>query len=117
MRAGADPLDAALLRILAAAGFYMVTAFIPYRAFHSPVPIDRSHLVRIVGSGIVGMGFGTTFLLIGLKGDNAGVTATLMSLSPVLILPILWVVSRQCPPLLSWVGAIMASIGSALLFA
>ncbi len=116
MQAGADPIDAAGLRIGAAAFCYLILGFFPLAVTRAQASITRDDVVRTVSSGILGMGLGTTFLLIGLRASNAGVAATLMSLSPVLILPLLWIISRQPPTLFSWVGAACAAIGSALLF-
>ena len=46
---------------------------------------------------------------------DAAVVATLSSMTPVALLPLIWIVTRQRPALLAWVGAGLAGLGTALL--
>ena len=62
------------------------------------------------------MGVGMTLVQFALIGAKAGVVATLSSMSPVLILPVLWGLYRRRPAAGAWLGAVMAVTGSALLF-
>ncbi len=74
----------------------------------------RYHLVLIV-SGIFGMVVGMTLVLYALGNGDAGVTTILSATTPVMLLPIIWVVSRRRPPAGAWVGAAITVIGTALL--
>ena len=62
------------------------------------------------------MVIGMTLLLFALQGGKVGIVSTLSALSPVLILPVLWVVTGERPPAASWAGALIAVTGMALIF-
>ena len=67
-------------------------------------------------SGMVGMALGMTFLLIALAHGPAGLVSTLSATSPILILPILWGVTKEAPALGAWLGALLAVAGAACIF-
>ena len=67
-------------------------------------------------SGFLAMAVGMTLVLFALSGGQVGVVTTLSSTSPILILPVLWVATRQRPPLGAWIAAVMVVIGSVLIF-
>ena len=68
-----------------------------------------------VFGGVLGIGLGMTLFLIALTLTDAAVVATLSSMTPVALLPLIWIVTRQRPALLAWVGAGLAGLGTALL--
>ncbi|WP_109445471.1 DMT family transporter [Azospirillum sp. TSH64] len=72
-------------------------------------------MLQIAGNGLLGVGLGMTLLLVGLAHGNAGVVATLSALSPVLILPMMWLLTGQRPSLGAWAGAAVAVAGVALI--
>ncbi len=67
--------------------------------------------------GVLGMGIGMTLLLYALAGENLAIVATLSALSPVMILPVLWLATGARPSATSWAGALTAVAGMALIFA
>ena len=71
---------------------------------------------QIAASGVIAMVIGMTLLLFALQGGKVGIVSTLSALSPVLILPVLWVVTGERPPAASWAGALIAVTGMALIF-
>ena len=62
------------------------------------------------------MALGMSLLLYAYGKGNAGIAATLSSMSPVLVLPIIWMITRQMPSGGAWTGALVCVAGSALLF-
>lgn len=82
---------------------------------------DRAKLTpRLLGvvflSGTIGMAIGKTLVLASLTEGDAGVVSVLVSTSPVLQLPIIWLVTRERPAGGAWAGAALAVIGTALIF-
>jgi drug/metabolite transporter (DMT)-like permease len=66
-------------------------------------------------SATIAMGVGMTLILQALKTGPANLVGLFSSLSPVLLLPLLWVIYRRRPALGAWCGAVMAVLGSALI--
>lgn len=114
MEAGVDPVAASVLRVGMAFVALAVSVVIQYRGWPAMPPARM--MGQIALSGFLGMGVGMTLVQFALIGTSAGVVATLSSTSPVLILPILWLIYRRRPAVGAWVGAILAVSGAAILF-
>ena len=70
---------------------------------------------HIWASATIAMGVGMTLILQALKTGPANMVGLFSSLSPVLLLPLLWGVYRRRPAAGAWFGAAMAVLGSALI--
>jgi drug/metabolite transporter (DMT)-like permease len=70
---------------------------------------------HVWASATIAMGLGMTLILQALKTGPANLVGLFSSLSPVLLLPLLWVVYRRRPAWGAWCGAAMAVLGSALI--
>ncbi len=112
---GADPVAAAAVRVGAAGVLLWAGLLLPGEHAALKGAFQPRILAMIAGNGLLGLGLGATLLLIGLKYGNAGVVATLSATSPVLILPMLWVLTRQAPRPGAWIGAAVALIGVMLI--
>ena len=66
--------------------------------------------------GFMGMGVGMTMLIIALKDGNPGVISTLSSTMPIMIIPILWVVTKNYAGHLAVVGATLTCVGTGIIF-
>ena len=66
--------------------------------------------------GFMGMGVGMTMLIYALKYGNPGVISTLSSTMPIMIIPILWVVTRNYAGHLAVVGATLTCVGAGIIF-
>ena len=62
------------------------------------------------------MALGMSLLLIALKNADAGIVATLSSTSPILILFLIWLLTKKIPSLGAWFGTILAIMGTGLIF-
>jgi len=71
----------------------------------------------IFGSAAVAMALGMTLILQAMKHGQAGLVAVLSSVTPILILPVLWLVYRRRPAVGAWLGAVLAVAGTALILA
>jgi drug/metabolite transporter (DMT)-like permease len=114
-----DPIVASAIRVSIAALALWLIMLIP--GPWTPTPAQSAarltpRLVFIIGlSGFLGIGLGMTLFLLALGMTDAALVATLSSMTPVAQLPLIWIITRQRPALLAWVGAVLAGLGTALL--
>tara|TARA_B100001029_G_C15015541_1_gene427089 strand:+ start:151 stop:363 length:213 start_codon:yes stop_codon:yes gene_type:complete len=67
-------------------------------------------------SGFLGMALGMSLLLIALQNADAGIVATLSSTSPIMILFLIWLITKKIPTKGAWIGTFIAIIGTGLIF-
>ena len=73
-------------------------------------------MFQIIISGFLGMAFGMSLLLIALQKGDAGIVSTLSSTSPIMVLFLIWFLTKKIPILGAWIGSFIAIIGSAFIF-
>ena len=78
-------------------------------------PILRGDWNRMFFSSTVAMVAGSTLLLYAIGHGDTGVASILAGTTPVIMLPLLWIVTRRSPSLGAWVGALLTVVGTALL--
>jgi drug/metabolite transporter (DMT)-like permease len=115
MLAGTEPLAASALRLLGAAFLISIESLWPDRAFRPQTTKTPYLLGRTILPGFIGYGISSTLLLYAFATMDAGIAAVLGALSPVLVLPILWLKEGLVPRLPSVLGAVLAVLGSALI--
>ncbi|MCP3994958.1 MAG: DMT family transporter [bacterium] len=71
----------------------------------------------VIISGTIGMVVGKTMMLIALAGGPPGLVSILVSVAPVMQLPIIWAVTKELPPAGAWAGAALAAAGTAMVLA
>jgi drug/metabolite transporter (DMT)-like permease len=81
----------------------------------SAQPTSRRIVLQVVASGIIGTAVGMTLQLFALSHGPSGVVAALTAMTPVVILPMLWVWTRRRPRASSWLGATIAVAGVAMM--
>lgn len=117
MAAGAiDPVAGSALRVGTAVICFYVAMALPGERFRAKQKLTLPIAAMTALSGFIAMAVGMTLLLFALKGGEVGVVSTLSATSPALILPLLWMRTGEAPALGAWVGAALASAGSALIF-
>ena len=113
----ADPWAGAAVR--AVAGLVALMAMRRFFESKSDIPYPKKISWRLWGvilvSGTVAMVFGKTLVLIALQGGDPGIVSILVSTAPVLQLPLIWLFSRERPAAGAWLGAVLATIGTALI--
>ena len=72
-------------------------------------------LAQTALNGFIAMGVGMTLILLALKHGDVGMVAILSSVSPVLVLPLLWLRLRRAPAPGAWLGALLTAVGTALI--
>lgn len=115
MLAGTDPIAASAIRLTGAAFVVSVIGLWPAQVFRCEINMTPALLGRTILPGFIGYGVSSTLLLYAFANFEAGAAAVLGSLSPVLILPILWVRDGVRPSLQAISGAVFAVLGTSLI--
>lgn len=117
MASGVDAIAASALRVgIAALALNLMFILHPAQTGHRVAPITTKLMLQTSLSGVLGMAIGMTLLLFALARGSAGLVSTLSATSPILILPILWVATKEQPAHGAWLGAILAVLGVACIF-
>jgi drug/metabolite transporter (DMT)-like permease len=116
LASGVDVVSASALRVGTAALALTALLLFRSRTVRSSAPLTPRLVGQVALSGLVGMGLGMTFLLHALAHGPAGLVSTLSATSPVLILPVLWVATKERPAPGAWIGAFLAVLGAACIF-
>ena len=114
MAAGVEPFTAMAVRSGLAAVLFLVLSATPLGR-SSQARSSLAALALVVGSAFVGTTLGMSLLMAALHAGNVGIVSTLSSMTPVLILPMVWVKNRHRPKAVAWVGAGFAIAGTALI--
>jgi drug/metabolite transporter (DMT)-like permease len=115
MEAGAEPFTAMAVRSGIAALFFLALALLPIRALSKPYTFRLADLGLGVGSAFFGTGLGMSLLMAALVNGNVGIVSTLSSMTPVVILPMVWLRTGVAPAANAWAGAALAVAGTALI--
>ena len=115
MQAGTEPLAASAIRLLGAAMVVSVVALWPAAAFKPHTAVTPYLLGRTILPGFIGYGISSTLLLYAFATFDAGIAALLGSLSPVFVLPIVWLKEGEVPRPQAISGAVMAVIGTTMI--
>ncbi len=112
-----DPALALAMRVSAAWLALVVLQPFPQlnRTAGATAPLNWQVLKETAISGWTGMGVGMGLLLWALSLGSVGAVGVLSSVSPVLVLPMLWWIYRRPPAWGAWIGAACAVGGTALM--
>jgi drug/metabolite transporter (DMT)-like permease len=109
--AGVDASAAACIRIGIALPALYGLAVLPN--FRSPRSPTLPMLTIAALAGALGMGGGMTLLLFALSNGSVGTTTALASTTPIMLLPLLWLVSGVRPDWRAWAGSLL-TVGGVL---
>ncbi|MDC0594858.1 DMT family transporter [Alphaproteobacteria bacterium] len=111
-----DPIIVSYLRVIVAAVIMFGSLFF----IKNNQLWDKMKNIKItlfsIFLGFMGMGVGMTMLIYALKYGNPGVISTLSSTMPIMIIPILWIVTKNYAGHLAVVGATFTCIGASIIF-
>ncbi|MDA9659307.1 DMT family transporter [Alphaproteobacteria bacterium] len=111
-----DPIIVSYLRVIVAAVIMFGSLFFIKNNQLWERMKDIKKTIFSIFLGFMGMGVGMTMLIIALKDGNPGVISTLSSTMPIMIIPILWVVTKNYAGHLAVVGATLTCIGTGIIF-
>jgi drug/metabolite transporter (DMT)-like permease len=112
-----DPLSATYMRVVVAVIFFWIMML-----FVGKMPEvlkgfkDKLALKSMFGGAIFGPFMGVWFSMVAVSYTLAGIAATLMSLMPIMIIPIVWILYKQKTNWRGIIGAGIAIIGIAVIF-
>jgi drug/metabolite transporter (DMT)-like permease len=115
MAGNVDPITASALRVTVACSAHFVLLGLGFAAARAHQAPTRRVLAQTALNGFIAMGMGMTLLLMALKNGDVGMVAILSSVSPVLVLPLLWLHLGRAPALAAWLGAALTVLGTALI--
>ena len=113
---GADPIASAAIRTTISAILLSFTYISKSNLTGTSINFTPNIILKTIVSGFLGMALGMSLLLIALQNGDAGIVATLSSTSPIMILFLLWILTKKMPSLGSWIGTVIAIIGTGLIF-
>ena len=114
MVSGVDPIAATALRVSATCVAQFVLLWSGFAAARAQNPATLRTLVQVGWIGFLGMGVGMSLILLALRHGDVGMVAILSSVSPVLVLPLLWLRLGRAPAPGAWLGAGFTVLGTAL---
>ncbi len=117
MESGASAISATAVRGAAAVAMMWLSlllgSILPLGQQKALQPLNTRIFVLTTLSGVLAMAMGMGLLLYALKNGDLGMTAILSSTSTTLMLPVLWLITKERPALFAWVGALLAVAGIA----
>jgi drug/metabolite transporter (DMT)-like permease len=114
MAEGLNGAAAMSIRLLAAGAVLLVLLpLLPKRCLLPPLT-PRVAAYSVLGA-LIGVGAGVTMVFTSLQHGDVATVVTLASLTPVAVLPLVWIRSRKAPVWQAWAGAIVAFAGAALI--
>lgn len=116
MSTGMDAVAASAVRMTLALSAHGVL-WLLWRGARAQAPVRWTDAGLTFLSAAVAMALGMTLILKAMHLGQAGLVAVLSSVTPILILPLLWLVYRRRPAMGAWWGAALAVSGTVLILA
>lgn len=112
-----DPLTATFIRMMIAAIFILIVVLVIGKTSEIRKSLHNRDGIKLTFGGAFFGGFiGITLLMVAITYTQTGVAQTLMSLRPIIIIPVTYVIYRQRTSLNGILGAIIAIFGISILF-
>ena len=112
-----DPLSATLIRMVIAGVFIWVVVLVTGRSRPVLKAVeDKEAMKRTLGGAALGPFLGVWMSMVAISYTLTGVASTLMSLMPVMVIPLVWVLYKQRTNWQGIAGAVIAVVGVAILF-
>ena len=112
-----NPVSATLMRLLLGASFIWVLALVVGKMPEVlSATRNRRGLRDTAAASLVGPYLGITFSMVAVTLTETGVAQTLLSLMPVLIIPVIWILYGQRTSWRGMMGAVVAVLGVAIIF-
>jgi drug/metabolite transporter (DMT)-like permease len=116
MSTGMDAVAASAVRMTLALAAHGVL-WLLWHGARAQAPVRWTDAGLTFLSAAVAMALGMTLILKAMHLGQAGLVAVLSSVTPILILPLLWLVYRRRPAMGAWWGAALAVCGTVLILA
>ena len=112
-----NPVSAALIRMMLAGVFVWACAVFAGKlpTLHQAVK-DKQGMKYTAAGALVGPFIGMTLSMVAVADTQPGIAQTLMSLMPIFIIPVIWIIYREKTSWRGIAGALVAIVGVAILF-
>jgi drug/metabolite transporter (DMT)-like permease len=110
-----DPVMASAVRVTVATLAHTLLLLAGFGAARATQAPTLRVLAQTALNGFIAMGVGMTLVLLALEKGDVGMVAILSSVSPILVLPLLWFQLGRAPALPAWLGAGLTVLGTVLL--
>jgi drug/metabolite transporter (DMT)-like permease len=110
-----DPVMASAVRVTVATAAHAVLLLVGFQAARASQPPTLRVVAQTGLNGFIAMGIGMTLVLLALEKGDVGMVAILSSVSPILVLPLLWLQLKRAPAPGAWLGAVLTVAGTALI--
>ncbi|TDW58459.1 putative membrane protein [Oceanimonas baumannii] len=110
-----DPVAASAVRMSTAFAAHLALLWCGLRIAKPLQRLNWPVFGMVALNAFLAMGVGMTLILLALRYGEVGMVAMLSSVSPVLVLPLLWLVMKRRPAGGAWVGALITVIGTAMI--
>lgn len=112
-----NPLSTTLIRMISGTLFVWMTTLIAGRLPDLQKAAKNLRGIKYTAAGaFIGPFIGVTLSMVAVTYTQAGIAQTLISLMPILIIPVVWILYKQKTSLRGIMGAFVATIGVAILF-
>ncbi|MEE9448096.1 MAG: DMT family transporter [Arenicellales bacterium] len=112
--AGAHPMAVSTLRVGVSALF--LTLMFTFRNIENPQTIRGQDWLKSTFNGVLAIGIGMSLLLYAFSIGDVGIASMLSTTQAVMLLPVIWIKTKQRPALGAWVGALMVIAGASIIF-
>ncbi len=118
LRNGQDPVFATTIRVWVAVIFLFFSLFFTKFSggFVRYKGMGGRMILQVGISGILGMGIGMSLYLLSLSLAPVGIATILSATTPIIVLPVLWLLTRERPALRSLLAALLVVIGTNMIF-
>ena len=110
-----DPVAASAIRMAAGFGFHAILLVVGWQPARLQAHMLGKDWALVGGSAFMSMAVGMTLILAALQYGSAGLVGMLSSVSPILLLPLLWWKTRVPPTLGACAGALLTVAGVVLI--
>ena len=115
MSTGVDAVSASALRMTAGFGAHALLWALGLSVARVRQAVSWRDIANTFASASFSMVVGMTLILKALQTGSAGMVGMFSSVSPVLLLPLLWMVYKRRPAVGAWGGAVLTVLGCALI--
>jgi len=110
-----DAVAASAVRMTVALMAHLVLFWLGFKVARCYLPMNRKVFSLVAINATLSMVIGMTLILQALKLGDAGLVGMLSSVSPVVVVPLLWLVYKRRPAFGAWLGAGLTVAGTVLI--
>ncbi|MFM2475768.1 DMT family transporter [Celerinatantimonas sp. MCCC 1A17872] len=115
MHANTDAIAASMIRMASAFVSHMILWWRAPKLTRALKPMNWSIFRYVFANGFLAMAVGMTLILYALRHGDVGLVALFSATTPIMILPMLWIYTKQAPTRSAWVASALVVLGTGLL--